>query len=179
MTVRACFTGLGYGLEVDLIDGSNSTVSFELHSAAIRSHFAAQPDLPLDQDSVGGFLYGLQLVRHSLVRWGSAEQRSIVPALRGAFLLGRSLPAGPLRPGAADRSMARIAAGLEGWHGEVEPAQSVVRRMFEVFGDVPMTRPSLTGFCLGASYAGPYARPSGSDVMQLVAAGHRLAAELE
>jgi hypothetical protein len=178
MTDRACFTCLACGLEVDLTEGSESRALFEYHRTAIQSLFATQPDLPLHQDSVAGFLHGFLMAGTYLVPEGSVEQGSMFPVLGGVLLLGRYLPVGPARTNVGRRFMARIAALLGDWDGEVGPACAVVRHAFAVAGDVPMTPASLGGFCLGVIYATPYLVPSGADPVPLIAAACRLAAEL-
>jgi hypothetical protein len=162
---------------VDLTEGSDSRAFFEYHRTAIRSLFATQPDLPLHQDSVAGFLYGFVTAGVCLVPDGSVEQRSMFPVLGGVFLLGRYLPVGPPTTNVGRRFMDRIGAALGDWDGDVGPACAVVRQAFAVAADVPMTTASLGGFCLGVIYAMPYLIRSGADPVPLIAAACRLAAD--
>ncbi|MDQ3885725.1 MAG: hypothetical protein M3308_01590 [Actinomycetota bacterium] len=44
------------GLREDLVEGSEFHGLFEYHRDRIAAPFASQPDLPLHQDTVAGFL---------------------------------------------------------------------------------------------------------------------------
>ncbi len=178
MTERACFVGLASGLQVDLTEGSESRALFEYHRTAILSLFAGQPDLPLHQDSVAGFLHGFMMAGAYLVPDGSVEQGSMFPVLGGVLLLGRYLPVGPARTSFGRKFMARLAVLLDDWEGDTEQACAVVRDAFVVAGDVPMTTASLGGFCLGVLYAMPYLVATQADPVPLIAAACRLAGDL-
>ncbi|MGH3752881.1 MAG: hypothetical protein ACRDRP_09325 [Pseudonocardiaceae bacterium] len=58
MRLRSCFEGLASGLQVHLVEGSETRELFEYHRGRIVALFASQPDLPLHQDTVAGFVNG-------------------------------------------------------------------------------------------------------------------------
>jgi hypothetical protein len=183
MKTRACFTRLALGLRVDLIEGSESRELFEYHRAEIQSFFAAQPDLPLHQDSVAGFLHGFETAELYLVPPGSVERECMFGVYGGAFLVGRHLPVGPARSSAGHRFMLRMAAKLDGWEHEPAPAAAalacaLVQDAFVLAGDVPMNSASLGGFCLGLRYALPYLTVTWPGILPLIAAACQLSAAL-
>ncbi len=74
--------------------------------------FASQPDLPLDQDSLAGFLHGFLVTGAHLLPPGSLQQQALFPVLGGTVLLARTLPInpGPVTPGR--RFIGRLALTL-------------------------------------------------------------------
>ncbi|MGH3912806.1 MAG: hypothetical protein ACRDTC_05260 [Pseudonocardiaceae bacterium] len=157
MTVRSCFAGLASGLQAHLVEGSESRELFEYHRGRIAALFASQPDLPLHQDTVAGFVHGFLTVGAYFVADDSVEQESMFPVLGGALLLGQDLP--------IDADPADITVGFSFFEratpalGEPDPTGTVrdlVYRAFALASDVPMTCASLGGFCLGVLYTAPY-----------------------
>ncbi|MGH3799259.1 MAG: hypothetical protein ACRDTD_03830 [Pseudonocardiaceae bacterium] len=162
MRLRSCFEGLASGLQAHLVEGSESRQLFEYHRGRIAAIFASQPDLPLHQDTVAGFLQGFMVTCAYFVAAGSVEQESTFPVLGGVLLLGQDLPidAEPVDVTAGLGFFERAAQAL----GDTDPADVIyelVERAFALVPDVPMTCASLGGFCLGVLYATPYL--TGSD----------------
>lgn len=157
MEVRSCFVGLASGLQADLAEGSEYRDLFEYHRGRIAALFASQPDLPLHQDTVAGFVHGFLTVGAYFVPDDSVEQQSMFPVLGGALLLGQDLR--------IDADPAEVTAGLSFFEraapalGDPDPTGTVrdlVWRAFAMAPDVPMTCASLGGFCLGVLYTIPY-----------------------
>src|SRR5437773_5976752 len=163
MDDRECFVRLAIRLEQDLTEGSASRALFEFHRTVIQSLFSNEPDLPLHQDSVAGFLYGFRAAGSYLLPAGSLEQEAMVPVLGGLLLVGRYLPLGPAWTRAGRVFLARIAAALDCWDGDAVVAVPIVRGEFAAAGDVPMTTASLGGCCLGALYGARDLEEAGGD----------------
>ncbi|MGH3773777.1 MAG: hypothetical protein ACRDRW_20705 [Pseudonocardiaceae bacterium] len=157
MTVRSCFESLAGAFEEHAARDSGIRELADYHRGRIESVFDSQPDLPLHQDTVAGFLQGFMITVIYHVSADSLEQDAVFPALGGALLLGQDLP--------IDTSPAMLAAG----RGFIERAAVVlaeseptdvayqrVREAFDLAPDVPMSCASLGGFCLGVLYATPY-----------------------
>lgn len=176
MSVRSCFVGLASALQTDLAEGSESRELFDYHRCRIESVFTSQPDLPLHQDTVAGFLHGFLFTGTSFVPAHSLEQESMFPVLGGVLLLGRELPidASPAALTAGRGFFERVAAQLTGGP-RAGAAYGLVREAFVLAGDVPMTCASLGGFCLGVLYADPYLPERGADPAVLIAATYELA----
>src|SRR5262249_12737387 len=95
VTLRACFRALADGLDADLKSDNERRLLYEYHSARIRSIFTANPDLPLHQDRVGGFLHGFLIPGTHSVPEDTLEQQAMFPVLGGTLLLAHDLPFGP------------------------------------------------------------------------------------
>lgn len=179
MTVRSCFAGLAAGLHSQLARGSESRNLFEYHRGRIAAIFATQPDLPLHQDTVAGFLHGFLTVGMHYVPEHTVEQQSMFPVLGGALLLGKDLPidASPAATAVSSEFFDRAVAALDD-PAPVGGSLNMVRHAFVIAGDVPMTCASLAGFCLGVLYAGPYLPEFNADPSPLIAAACYLARDL-
>jgi hypothetical protein len=175
MNERSCLVGLATGLEPEMVEGSASRALFEYHRTMIQWVFSNQPDVPLHQDSVAGFLVGFVAARTYLVQPGSLAQECMAPVLGGVLLVGRYLPLGPAWTTAGREFLAGLAAVLDGWDAGAGVAVPLVREAFAAAGDVPVTAASLCGFCLGVLYAEPYLLESGADPRPVLAAACRLA----
>jgi hypothetical protein len=177
MKVRSCFVGLAAGLRADLVEGSEYRELFDYHRGRIEAVFASQPDLPLHQDTVAGFLHGFMFTGAWFVPEGSLQQESMFPVLGGALLAGQDLPidTGPVTAGR--RFIEQAAATLLSLALD-DAALGLVREAFAAAGDVPMTCASLGGFCLGVLYAAPYLPEHGADPAPLIAAACQLARDL-
>ena len=92
MTVRSCFAGLADGLREHLVEGTWTRQLFDYHRVRMEALFASQPDLPLHQDTVAGFLQGFLTTAAYFVPDDSVEQESMFPVFGGALLLGQDLP---------------------------------------------------------------------------------------
>lgn len=181
MSMRSCFVGLASGLEADLVEGTELRDLFDYHRARIETLFASQPDLPLHQDTVAGFLHGFLVTGAYFVPDRSVQQESMLPVLGGVFLLGRDLPidTSPESATAGRGFIERTAAVLP--NPDPDPAGVVcglVRQAFVLATDVPMTCASLGGFCLGVLYSAPYLPDFGADPTILIAAACHLARNL-
>lgn len=168
------------GLREQLAEGSESRELFEYHRGRIEALFASQPDLPLHQDTVAGFVQGFLITGAYFVPDHSVEQQSMFPVLGGALLVGQDLP--------IDTSPAGIVAG-RGFFERFALAMSdfdhpsvayeLVLRAFALTPDVPIIRASLGGFCLGVLYANPYYLPaSGTRPTVLISAACQHARDL-
>ncbi|MGH3929821.1 MAG: hypothetical protein ACRDTF_07575 [Pseudonocardiaceae bacterium] len=179
MTVRSCFAGLANGFQAHLVEGSESRQVFEYHRSRIAAIFASQPDLPLHQDTVAGFVQGFVITGAYFVADGSVEQESMGPVLGGALLLGQDLPidADPVDVTAGLSFFERAAEAL-GEPDETGIVRDLVWSAFTMIPDVPMTCASLGGFCLGVLYATPYLTGSDAGSAVLIAAAYELACDL-
>lgn len=168
MTVRSCFAGLAIGLREHLAEGSASRELFDYHRERMEALFASQPDLPLHQDTVAGFLQGFMMTAAYFVADGSVEQESMFPVFGGALLFGQDLPidTSPAGIAAGPGFIERAALALDGARGIGHPSvvYELVQRAFAMIPDVPMNRASLGGFCLGVIYTIPYLSGPGPDL---------------
>jgi hypothetical protein len=184
MTVRSCFAGLANGLREHLVEGSESRELFDYHRGRMEALFASQPDLPLHQDTVAGFLQGFLTTAAYFVPDDSVEQESMFPVFGGALLLGQDLPidtspAGiATEPGFIERAARALACASGAGHPSV--VYELVQRAFAMIPDVPMNRTSLGGFCLGVLYAAPYLSGPGpaADPITLISAACQHARDL-
>jgi hypothetical protein len=179
MRLRSCFEGLAIGLQAHLVEGSESRQLFEYHRVQIAAIFASQPDLPLHQDTVAGFVQGFLVTASYFVADDSVEQESMFPVLGGALLLGQELPidADPVDVTAGLGFFERAAQAL----GDTDPADAIyelVERAFTLAPDLPMTCASLGGFCLGVLYAAPYLTGSDAGPAAMLTAAWELAHDL-
>lgn len=179
MHVRSCFAGLARGFEAHLVEGTESRWFFEHHRGRIAELFASQPDLPLHQDTVAGFINGFMITGAYFVADGSVEQQSVGPALGGALLLGQDLP--------IEDDPADVTAGFSFFERAAEAvdepdetgiARDLVWSAFKTTPDVPITCASLGGFCLGVLYTIPYLTGSDAGPAALLAAACELAHDL-
>jgi hypothetical protein len=177
MTVRSCFAGLAAGLRADLVEGSEYRGLFDYHRGRIEAVFASQPELPLHQDTVAGFLHGFLFTGVAFVPDGSVAQESMFPVLGGVLLAGQDLPIDTGSASAGCGFIEQAAATLVGLE-LAEAAVGLVRQAFAAAGDVPMTCASLGGFCLGVLYAAPYLPEHGPDPAPLIVAACHLARDL-
>ena len=157
MTMRSCFESLAGAFEEHAAQDSGIFELADYHRDRIESVFDSQPDLPLYQDTVAGFLQGFMITIMYYASADSLEQQEVFPALGGALLLGQDL--------SIDTSPAALTAGLGFIERAVvaladsEPTDIAYQRVqeaFELAPDVPMNCASLGGFCLGVLYATPY-----------------------
>jgi hypothetical protein len=177
--LRACFGALADDLHAELAGDSKHQPLYEHHARQIRQLFARQPDLPLHQDSVGGFLYGFLTVRAHYVPQRSLEQQAMFPVLCGTLLLARELPTGDRDRTAGYSFICRLVAGIDEYDLQLEydprPGAHLVLEAFRVAGDIPLTCATLGGFSLGVAYTHPYLPPGASDPASMVAAACELA----
>ncbi len=180
--MRSCFAGVAEGLREDLSPGSDQLILYEHHCQRIAGLFASQPDLPLDQDSLAGFLHGFMITSAHLVPLGSDQQQAMFPVLGATVLLARTLPItpGPLTRGR--RFIGRLARTLPpaepaDTEADAAVAAGLVTEAFALAGDIPITCASLGGFCLGVLYTAPWL-PEDTDPVPLLAAACRLALRL-
>jgi hypothetical protein len=162
-----------------MVEGSESRELFEYHRGRIESLFASQPDLPLHQDTVAGFVQGFLVTGAYFVPDDSVEQQSMFPVLGGALLLGQDLPidTSPAHIVAGRGFFERAALAMDG-SGHPSVAYELVQRAFALAPDVPMSRASLGGFCLGVLYASPYLSGSDADPTVLISAACQHARDL-
>lgn len=179
MTRRSCFAGLARAFEEHLANDSETRQLADYHRARIESVFDSQPDLPLHQDTVAGFLQGFMITIAYYVPNDSVEQQSVFPVLGGTLLLGQDLP--------IDTSPAAITAGRSFIERAVvvledarctRVAYDLVQHGFDLVPDVPMSCASLGGFCLGVLYASPYLTCAAADQTALMSAACKHAREL-
>lgn len=170
--LRACFSALADDLHAELGDSGHQPL-YEHHARQIRQLFALHPDLPLHQDSVGGFLHGFLTVREHYVPEQSAEQRAMFPVPCSALLLARELPTGDRDRTAGYSFVCRLAATVADF--DPRPTAWLVPEAFRVAGDIPLTCATLGGFCLGVAYTHPYLPHGGPDPTSMVAAACELA----
>ncbi len=181
MRLRSCFEGLARGLQTHLVEGSESRQLFEYHRGRIAAIFASQPDLPLHQDTVAGFVQGFMVTGAYFVADDSVEQESMFPVLGGALLLGQDLPidADPVDVTAGLGFFERAAQALS--DADTDPADAIyelVEQAFALVPDVPMTCASLGGFCLGVLYSTPYLTGSDAGPVAMLTAAWELACDL-
>ncbi|MGH3869575.1 MAG: hypothetical protein ACRDQ4_26430 [Pseudonocardiaceae bacterium] len=179
MQVRSWFRVSDRSLQARLVHGSESREMFEHHRDQIEAIFASQPDLPLHQDTVVGFVNGFLITGAYFVAEDSAEQKLMGPVLGGALLLGQDLP--------IDADPADVTAGLGffervtpvvGDNGPTDVIYELVHQAFAMSPDVPMTYSSLGGFCLGVLYTMPYLTGSDAGPAALLTAACELARDL-
>jgi hypothetical protein len=173
VTLRACFAALADGLHADLTTDNEHRLLYEYHSGRIRSIFAANPDLPLHQDSVGGFLHGFLVTGAHYVSEDTVEQQTMFPVLGGTLLLARDLPIGPPDLTAGRGFIDRLAATVA--DTDPAPGTALVHQAFDIAGDIPVTCATLGAFSLGVAYTVPYLPADGDDPTTLIAAACQLA----
>jgi hypothetical protein len=174
--MRACFAALADGLKADLSTDSDHRLLYEYHAGRIRSIFGNQEDLPLHQDSVGGFLHGFLVTGAHYVPDDTLEQEAMFPVLGGTLLLARDLPPGPADPTAGHLFVHRLAVTVAGI--DPAPGTRLVHEAFAIAGDIPLTCATLGGFSLGVAYTHPYLPRHGPDPTTLIAAACHLARTL-
>jgi len=180
MEVRSCFAGLAKSFAEYLVEGTESRWLFDYHRGRIEELFASQPDLPLHQDTVAGFLHGVLVTCAYFVADDSMEGEVMGPMLGGTLLLGQDLPidADPADI-TAGRSFFERAAQAVGEPDETGIIRDLVWSTFtNMATDVPMTCASLGGFCLGVLYSMPYLTESDAGSAALIAAACELAQDL-
>ncbi len=180
--MRSCFVGLADGLRDHLAPGSDLLILHARHRQRIAGVFASQPDLPLDQDSLAGFLHGFLVAGAHLVPPGGVQQQAMFPVLGATVLLARTLPINPGPATRGRRFIGRLALTLPpeepaDTQADTAVAAGLVTEAFEFAGDVPITCASLGGFCLGVLYTAPWL-PEDTDPVPLLAAACRLALRL-
>jgi hypothetical protein len=171
--LRACFSALADDLRAELVGDGKHQPLYEHHAREIRQVFAEYPDLPLHQDSVGGFLHGFLIVREHYIPEQSPEQRAMFPVPCGALLLARELPTGDRDRTAGYSVICRLAASVADF--DPRPGAHMVSEAFRMAGDIPLTCATLGGFSLGVAYAHPYLLSGGPNPTNLVAAACELA----
>jgi|SRR5215475_12362486 len=171
--LRGCFTALADDLRAELAGDSRHQPLYEHHAREIRQLFAKYPDLPLHQDSVGGFLHGFRSVRERYVPELSLEQQAMFPVPAGTLLLARELPTGDRDRTAGYSFICRLAASVAGY--DPRRVAYLVPEAFQVAGDIPLTCATLGGFSLGVAYTEPYLPAGGPDPTSLIAAACDLA----
>jgi hypothetical protein len=173
VTLRACFKALADGLNADLKSDNEHRLLYEYHSGRIRSIFTANPDLPMHQDSVGGFLHGFLITGAHYVSEDSVEQQAMFPVLGGTLLLARDLPIGPPDLAAGHSFIDQLTGTITDI--DPGPGTALVHHAFAIAGDIPVTCASLGGFSLGVAYTLPYLPEHGPDPATLIAAACQLA----
>jgi len=179
VTLRACFRALADGLDADLTTDNEHRLLYEYHSGRIRSIFTANPDLPMHQDSVGGFLHGFLITGAHFIPEDTVEQQATFPVLGGTLLLARDLPIGPPDLTAGHGFIDELTATITDI--DPGPGTALVHHAFAIAGDIPVTCATLGGFTLGVAYTLPYLpddrddSDGGPDPVTLIAAACQLA----
>ena len=161
VTLRACFSALADGLNVDLDSDNEQRLLYEYHSGRIRSIFAASPELPMHQDSVGGFLHGFLITSAHYVPEDTLELATF-PVLGGTLLVARDLPIGPPDLTAGHGFIDQLTGTITDI--DPGPGTALVHHAFAVAGDIPVTCATLGGFSLGVAYTLPYLPDPGPDL---------------
>lgn len=179
MTVRSCFESLASAYEEAVAQDGEIRELADYHRGRIESVFDTQPDLPLHQDTVAGFLQGFVITITYYVTQNSVQQQSVFPVLGGALLLGQDLPidTSPGTIGAGRGFIERAVVVLAGSE-PTNVAYERVREAFDLVPDVPMSCAALGGFCLGVLYATPYVSGPAANQAALMSAACQHGREL-
>src|SRR5215470_14839590 len=159
--LRACFSALADDLQAELAGDSKHQPLYEHHARQIRQLFANYPDLPLHQDSVGGFLHGFLITRAYYVPELSVVKQAMFPVPGGTLLLARELPTGDRDRTAGYSVICRLAASVADFDPRL--VAYLVPEAFRIAGDIPLTCATLGGFSLGVAYTQPYLPSGGPD----------------
>jgi hypothetical protein len=177
MTKRSCFESLASVYEERLAQDSEIHELAGYHRDRIESIFESQPDLPLHQDTVAGFLQGFVITAGYYVTDGSVAHQSLFPVLGGALLFGQDLPI-DTSPVTAGRSFIERAVVVLEDASSTSVAYERVQQAFDLVPDVPMNCASLGGFCLGVLYTTPYLTGPATDQTELMSAACQHAHEM-
>jgi hypothetical protein len=185
---RSCFRGLATALGEHFRDEA-LRAGYESARDEISLLLRSQPDVPVTQDSLAGFLNGFLLAGAQFATPDLIQRKNdaMFPVMGGIHLLGSDAPLScppeqltVLRSGffqrlggTLDDELLPQPAGIE----EVYAAASEqIRRIFGTTPDVPVNRESLAGFVLGLMYCHRYVPAvDGGGLTALLVAAYLLA----
>ena len=184
---RSCFRGLRKALRTHLRDESLRT-SYEDAAAQIEELLDSQPDVPLTQDSLAGFLNGFLLActEFATIELINQQNDLMFSVIGGTYLLGAEAPLScppeqldALRAGFFRRLSGPLLADLLPQPAEVQQRNAVagdaIRRIFGTTPDVPVNRESLAGFVLGVMHSHRYIPTDGEALTAIMVAAYLLA----
>lgn len=188
---RSCFRGLREALSTHLSDESLRK-SYEDERAVIEEVLETQPDVPVTQDSLAGFLNGFVLAGTQFATPELIAQHNdaMFAVIGGTYLLGAEAPLScrpvqldAVRAGFFQRLSRPLFDDLLPQPAEVEQryaaALEAIRGIFGTTPDVPVNAESLAGFVLGVMYSHRYMPTDGEELTAVMVAAHRLAGRSE
>jgi hypothetical protein len=184
---RSCFCGLREALSAHLSD-ETLRKSYQDERALIEELFESQPDVPVTQDSLAGFLNGYLLAAIQFATLELIEQRNdgMFAVIGGIHLLGVEAPLS-CQPAQLDAVKAgffrRLSRPLLEYlplppaRGERQyaAAEQVIRGIFGTTPDVPVNAESLAGFVLGVMYSHRYVPTDGEELAAIMVAAYLVA----
>lgn len=191
LEARSCFRGLREALCAHLSD-ELLRKSYEEARAQIEELLSTQPDVPVTQDSLAGFLNGLLLAGTQFATPELIEQHNdaMFAVIGGTYLLGAQAPLscrpaqlGALRAGFFRRLSRPLLDDLLPQSADAEQrcaaAGEVIRRIFSTTPDVPVNAESLAGFVLGVMYSHRFLPADGEGLLAIMMAAYLLAEQTD
>ncbi len=184
---RSCFRGLKKVICAQLSDELLRT-SYEDARAQIAELIDTQPDVPVTQDSLAGFLNGFLLActQFATIELVNQQNDAMFAVIGGVYLLGSEAPLS-CQPAQLDALRAGFFRRLSGpllddlllqsvaVKQRQAAAEDAIRRIFGTTPDVPVNRESLAGFVLGVMYSHRYIPTDGEGLAAIMAAAYLLA----
>jgi hypothetical protein len=149
-----------------LTEGNPLRAQFDQQRDLIAEVFASQPDLPITQDALAGFLNGFMITGMVFLSENDIARHNdeMFDVLGGIYLLsvGAPMACSPaqhdaLRSGFFRRMTGPVLDELVPQPADVEEkyalAEDAIRRIFATVPDVPVNAESLAGFILGFLYS--------------------------
>jgi hypothetical protein len=187
LEARSCFRGLSKALSAHLSD-EPLRKSYQEASAQIEELLSTQPDVPVTQDSLAGFLNGFLLAGAQFATPDLIERHNdaMFAVIGGIYLLGAQAPLccqpaqlDTLRAGFFRRLSGPLLDDLLQQPADIKrrnaaPAQAI-GRMFSTTPDVPVNAESLAGFVLGVMYSHRFLPTDGEGLLAIMMAAYLLA----
>jgi hypothetical protein len=184
---RSCFRGLRKALHTHFRDESIRK-GYEDARDLIADLFGTQPDVPITQDSLAGFLNGFLLActQFATIELINEQNDDMFPVIGGVYLLGAKAPLScqpeqldALKAGFFRRLTGPLRADLRPQPADVRQrnaaAEDAIRRILGTTPDVPVNRESLAGFVLGVMYSHRYLPTDGDGLTAIMVAACHLA----
>jgi hypothetical protein len=184
---RSCFRGLRQAL-ADHFSDDHVRAGYEAEEAVIREVLRSQPDVPVTQDMMAGFLNGYMLSVSELASDELVSQHNdaMFSVIGGIYLVGGGAPLS-CPPEHLDSMRAGFLRRLE--HGlpdellrqpdrvgtQYAALRNEILRIFSTTPDVPVNIESLAGFVLGVMYSHRYVPAVSQALTDLLAAAYLLA----
>ena len=184
---RSCFRGLRKALHTHFRDESLRQ-GYEDARDQIADLLGSQPDVPITQDSLAGFLNGFLLActQFATIELINEQTDDMFPVIGGIYLLAAKAPLScqPEQLDALKAGFFRRLTGPLGADFRSQPADArqrnaaagdAIRRIFSTTPDVPVNRESLAGFVLGVMYSHRYVPADGEVLAAIMVAACVLA----
>ena len=184
---RSCFRGLRKALHTHFRDESIRK-GYEDAREQIVDLLGSQPDVPITQDSLAGFLNGFLLActQFATVELINQQNDEMFPVIGGVYLLAARAPLS-CKPAQLDALKTGFFTRLSGplradrlpqspdVRQQNSAAEDAIRRIFATTPDVPINRESLAGLVLGVMYSHRHIPADGEVLAAIMAAACLLA----